>query len=247
MLIDIQVPYTTQPRMQRNTGPLYNRTPDLKYIEQKKIELEKLGQDLYGETYESTANQLVAKACKHLGLPFKNDIKDLSMLFEEDIAIMHNGKLSAISFCFPSGWIPSQRIGMKLSEIHRPVADSDKLVYASEKLAKTMADPVLGSFKRQVWTVTANKELSNHPVYKSSFVPKSINDLYFRMETQTTEALGDGISSLFFVKVDVIPLVDIWADFGSKIRDSVNSMSASILDYKNLQNIKPLLNKVWLM
>ena len=176
MLIDIQVPYTTQPRMQRNTGPLYNRTPDLKYIEQKKIELEKLGQDLYGETYESTTNQLVTKACKHLGLPLKHDIKDLSMLFEEDIAIMYSGKLSAISFCFPSGWIPSQRIGMKLSEIHRPVADSDKLVYASEKLAKTMADPVLGSFKRQVWTVTANKELSNHPVYKSIFVAE--NELY---------------------------------------------------------------------
>jgi len=33
------------------------------------------------------------------------------MKLEEDLAIMHRGKLEAIAFCFPSGWIPRNGLG----------------------------------------------------------------------------------------------------------------------------------------
>lgn len=245
--IDIQVPYTTLPYMVRNTGIVFNTHPDKNYLDQKKVQLEKYGNDLWAETWESKTNQLVQKSCTKLDLPSVSNIIDFALMFEEDVAIMHNGILSAICFCFPSSWIPGHRIGQTLTDVHHPVADGDKLRAASQKIAATMADSKIGSFKRKVWTITTTKSLSNHPSEKNNIQPKSINDLYFRLETQTTLPLGDGITSLFFVKVDVVPLNEIWHKYGVQIKKSVNSMTDAILTYKNLHDIKPILNKVMLM
>lgn len=244
--INIQVPYTTRPHMTRNTGALFNRNPNPVYIQEKTRELNLLGAALWGHTYEAKTNQLVERAAEFLGKPKVHSIVDLALNFEEDLAIMHNGILSAICFCFPSSWVPADRVGLTLSEIHRPVADNHNLVLASDKLAKTMADPVLGSFKRQVWTITTNSKLSNYPHHLPTVEPRGVMDLYFRLETQTTAPLGDGYTSLFFVKIDVVPLSSIWESHGSQIKASVNSMSEAVLEYKNLKKIKPILNYIQL-
>jgi hypothetical protein len=233
--------------MKQNYGPVFNSQPDQQYLDQKIVELEKFGSDLYSETFESKTNHLIEKACDYLSVPTKSNIKDFALMFEEDVAIMHRGMLSAICFCFPSSWVPSERIGLTLSDIHKPVADSDKLVQASNKLSSTMADTAKGSFTRQVWTITQTVGLSNHPEYRSTDIPTSINDLFLRVETQTTAPIGDNQTSLFFVKINVVPLVEIWHLFGQKIKMSVNSMSESVLQYKNLTHIKPILNRILLM
>ena len=41
---------------------------------------------------------------------------------------MHKGKLEAISFCFPSGWIPTEVLGKDFAFLHEPVADNDLLI-----------------------------------------------------------------------------------------------------------------------
>jgi len=242
--VNIQIPYTTRPQMSRNTGPIYNKNPDPAYIKAKKAELDRFGAGLWGHTHEAVVGKLVVRACQFLGLREVDNIVDLAMNFEEDVAIMYNGVLSSICFCFPSSWVPAERVGMALSEIHGPVADNHHLVLSSDKLAKTMADPVLGSFKRQVWTITTNPRLSNHPFYRSDAEPTGIQDLYFRLETQTTAPMGDGITSLFFVKVDVVPLSNVWDQYGSQITDSINSMTDAVLDYKNLRRIRSLLKNI---
>jgi hypothetical protein len=94
------------------------------------------------------------------------------------------------------------------------------------------------SFRRHVWTVTNNPHLSNHPSTRIDTVPQSMDDLYFRWETQTT-ARVDNDTSLFFVKVDVVPLREVW---DQRILDSINSMTDTVLTYKNLHHIKKLLN-----
>jgi hypothetical protein len=74
--------------------------------------------------------------------------------------------------------------------------------------------------------------------------PQSISDLYFRTETQTTVGIGGDIC-LFFVKVNMHPLQEVW-DYPNKrqmIVDSINSMSEAVLDYKNLRIIKEIINK----
>ena len=242
----IQIPYTTSPKMVRNSGDVFNKHPQIDYINQKQIQLSKYN-DLYGQSSICDEQQLIQKASRHLGLPEYSNIKDFALVFEEDLAIMHHGKLAAICFCFPSSWVPAERIGLSLTDIHRPVADNAKLVAASDKISKTISDPVMGSFKRYVWTITNNPGLSNHPMEKIDVLPKSINDLYFRLESQTTCPLKDGVTALFFVKVEVFPLVSIWNKHGLTIRSSINSMSDAILTYKNLKSVKEILNNVLLM
>jgi hypothetical protein len=229
--------------MVRNTDVVFNNKPDRYYLEEKRLELIARGSDLYATTWEADVNQLIRRANEYCGQPSHYSITQLALTLEEDIAIMHKGMLAAICFCFPSSWIPKERIGMPLMEIHKPVGDGVKLVSASQRIAETMADTTQGSFRRHVWTICNSGELSQHPAKKSSVIPQSINDLYYRVETQTTAPLGDNVSSLFFVKVETCPLIELWADKEKRelIKESVGSMTDAVLDYKNLHHIKTLL------
>lgn len=244
MNINIQVPYTTKPSMTRRIGPAFNTNPDIKIIGSKKKEIYDLGPKLYGETTTSYELGLVRLASRYCKKKETDNIVELAYNFEEDIAIMHDGRLAAVCFCFPSGWFPCDKIGLTLSEIHAPVGDGEHLVKMSQKLASTMADPVLGGFERTVWTITNNSKLTNIPGSGPFTEPKSIDELYFRQEIQSTEPLGDCKTSLFFVKVNVIPLIEIWEQHGDKILDSINSMTEAVLKYKNLKVIKKLLNAI---
>lgn len=239
MLIDfVKTPYTTGPYMIKNTGPVFNKEPNTAYMKAKVKELvQPYGNDLWGHTKECAETNLIRTVAEKLELEPSSNIVDLAMQVEEDIAIMYKGKLSAICFCFPSSWIPYERLGMELGEIHKPVADGETLIKASPKIAETMCQQA--SMKRWVWTITNNSDLSNHPYRKINKIPQSIDDLFFRVETQTTMSI-DQDTSVFFVKVEVCPLKDVWCQ---QILDSVNSMSDAVLTYKNLHDIKKLLNQ----
>jgi hypothetical protein len=97
-------------------------------------------------------------------------------------------------------------------------------------------------FRRHVWTVTSLPGLSQHPGYQRP-VASGIDDLYFRTETQTTVGMA-GDTCLFFVKVDMHPLALVWEDKSKRdlLLKSINSMTASTLEYKNLHAAKAILN-----
>ena len=142
MNIDIKIPYTTRPSMVKNLDPVCSRINNY-YYQEKLIQLDRFARDLWAVSDLADQCNLIYKVSKHLGLPNKDNIVDLALCFNEDIAVMYNGVLAAICFCFPSSWIPADRIGMNLSDIHKPVADNSNLVKYSDRLAKTMADPTL--------------------------------------------------------------------------------------------------------
>lgn len=238
----IKIPYTTNPNMQRHTGIPFIQTPDPVIIKQKQYELNIWGNDLYGENDDCVENRLVQRAAELCRVNIVNNIVDLALQFEEDLAIIHQGVLAGICFCFPSSWIPKTRISWPLSEIHKAVADGEILVRSSSRIAETMATN--GPFRRWVWTISNSPELNQHPNNKSNQIPKLMTDLYFRTEMQTTMPIGDGVSSLFFVKVETVPLLNVWSQLGSKIKSSINSMSDAVLDYKNLRDIKKMINSL---
>lgn len=219
--------------MVKNTGPVFVSPPDPAILKQKKSEIERYGRDLYGQV--QGLERVIEKAALYCNV-YSDQIIDLALRLEEDVAVMHQGRLAAISFCFPSGFIPASRLGMFLADIHAPVADSGMLVKSSPGIAKVMCEQA--SFVRHVWTVTANPDLSNHPDNQKDMIPRSLSDLYFRYEHQTT-AMIDGETSLFFVRVNVLPLSEVIND---RILDSINSMTDAVLTYKNLHQIKVLLN-----
>ena len=88
-----------------------------------------------------------------------------------------------------------------------------------------------------VWNVTTIPGLSNHPSEERPIL-NDFENLYFRLETQISTPLDES-SSLFLVKVDVIPLKNVWDEV---ILESINSMSEDVLNYKNLSEIKKFLN-----
>ena len=230
----IKVPFSNNPSMQKFDGLLYNQNPDEDYLFDKKVQFEKYGLDLYGQTEQFENKNLNRKVIELFGSDQTDSFFETAMKIEEDIAVMHNGKLVAICFCFPSGWIPSNELNSDLSKLHDPVADNELLIKSSKKLVQHMSKHTI---RRWVWNITTISNLSNHPKIKR---PKIIDfdSLYFRLETQISTPL-DNESSLFLVKVDVFPLKKVWNE---KMLESINSMSENILKYKNLIEIKKFLN-----
>jgi len=230
----IKTPFTNNPSMQKYSGDLINNSPRSKYIEEKLIQISLRESELCGETKLFQKLKLLDKVSNLLDIQKFKTIKDLSMEIEEDIAVMHKGKLEAISFCFPSGWIPTKALGKDFAFLHEPVADNDLLIKSSQKLSKYMCSH---SIQRWVWNVTTIKNLSNHPTINRPEL-SSFEELYFRLETQISTPV-DEETSLFLVLVEVVPLNKIW---NSRILESINSMSDNVLKYKNLIEIKKYLN-----
>lgn len=240
MYFPVVVPYRTSPVMNKNTGSIVE--PVENKIINTNLKSYELGR--FKNLWACRRGDLVEQACDVMGVPRTDHIVTYALNFKEDVAIMHDGVLVSICFCYPSSWIPAHRVGKTLTEIHAPVADGDMLRKMSQRIAEAMATQ--DSFRRHVWTISTTGELSNHPNIVKPEVTDStgIDDLYFRLETQTTKALGDGRTSLFFVNVETCPLREFWNNIEQRqiILDSVNSMSDGILEYKNLVKIKKVLN-----
>ena len=232
----IKTPFTNNPSMQKYSGDLINKLPRTKYIEEKTNQISLRESDLCGETELFQKLQLLDKISTLLDMQKFKTIKDLSTEIEEDIAVMHKGRLEAISFCFPSGWIPTEALGQDFAFLHEPVADNDLLIKSSQKLSKYMCNYTI---QRWVWNVTTIEELSNHPTTNRPEL-KSFDDLYFRLETQISAPVDED-TSLFLVLVEVFPLNEVW---NISILKSINSMSESVLEYKNLIEIKKYLNSL---
>ena len=230
----IKVPFSNNPSMQKYDGPLFNSKPDEKYLSEKHLQINKYGKDLFGQTEQYESSDLNKKVSQTLGLEETESLLETAMKVEEDLAVMHNGKLEAICFCFPSGWIPGRELKADLSKLHLPVADNDLLLKSSQKLSQLMNKQII---RRWVWNITTIPGLSNHPSEERPLL-SDFENLYFRLETQISTPL-DEFSSLFIVKVDVISLKEVWDEL---ILESINSMSDNIIKYKNLSEIKKFLN-----
>jgi hypothetical protein len=176
------------------------------------------------------------------GFDLNVSLPEICIRLEEDVAILNDGYLQSIGFCFPSGFYPTQKLGLSFFDMHLPVGDGETLRRSSEKVSALISKKD-AMFKRHVWTLTSLPSLSQLPSYNKP-VPQSINDLYFRTETQTTAGI-DGQICLFFVKVDMHPLQQVWDDAVKRqmIVESINSMSEAVLTYKNLHLIKEIINK----
>lgn len=238
----IKVPYTVTPDISKYEGEAFNSNPNKTYLEQKRKELAVFGNEL-GFTLLH-GHQFVKDLSEFCGFKPTNNITEIALQLEEDVAVLYDGKLVSMLFCFPSGFKPADKVGMSFAEMHAPVADSETLIKMADKVTQVISRP--GSqYRRNVWTLTSSPRLSRHPHYiKDEPIPQSISDLYFRKETQTTVGMGDGRTVFFFVKVEVEPLEKIWQDeeMRDKIVSSINSMTDATLTYKGLHRIKEIIN-----
>ena len=239
MVFPVKVPYTVSADITKYQGEAFNANPHPAYIGQKKVELTNTN-GLVAQLFDAV--DAIKKAAQFCKLGDVNQIQDLAIQLEEDIAILRNGQLISICFCFPSGFVPAEKIGQNFYALHVPVADGQSLRASSDKVTKVISREG-AMFRRFVWTISSLGGLSQHPAYTRP-VPSSIEDLYFRTETQTTVGLGEEVC-LFFVKVDMHPLSELWTDQEKKetIKASINSMTDDTLTYKNLHLIKAIINQ----
>ncbi len=181
-------------------------------------------------------------------------ITSASLSIQEDLALMHapDGVPVAdwLSVALPSGWDPEQKRGMGLGAIHAPVADGEALRAASPNLARAMLEK--GPFLRWVWTLADDGRLSRHPrtiaaTDADARTPRTVDDLWFRCERQTTFALPDWNAALFLIRVYVAPLAVVAADAGrrSLLVDALRSMSDAVVAYKNLERSRSIALAAW--
>lgn len=237
MIFPVKVPYTISADMVKFSGAAFASEPDPFYLAEKKKELAVFRADLCAQDYGT--DHIIKQAAEFVGHDV-DSLEALALHLEEDIALLKEGVVQAICFCFPSGFIPARNIGLDFSQVHAPVADSEKLRAAGPKVAALISQEG-AMFQRKVWGISSLGSLSQHPGYTRP-VAHGIEDLYFRTETQTTVGLAGGIS-LFFVKVEMHSLHEIWQNMEKRKRliDSVSSMSDAVLKYKNLVEIKSIL------
>lgn len=232
-------PWSMRPRFNRLDGPLREPRPDAHYIDQKMQELTRLGRRVW--FCQPAMRTVLPQVADHIGVR-PGTIVDLGLQISEDIVVMHEGRMAAAFFAFPSGWSPDEKAGKTLTEIHGPVADGEELRQASERITAIMHGGG-GPWSRYVWTIAASEALSIHPAYPRPRA-QTIDDLWFRYEYQTFDTVIPGRTSVFLVKTVTQPLL-AYADTDHKlevIRRVINSMSDAVLTYKGLHSARDILN-----
>ena len=237
MIFPVKVPYTVGPDIVKYEGPAFNAHPNPAYLLEKKKELEVNEHQICGSISTDYLHHLNA----FCGFDINTTLPEICTQLEEDVAVLKDGYLQSIGFCFPSGFYPTQKLGLSFFEMHLPVGDGETLRRSSEKVSALISKKD-AMFRRHVWTLTSLPSLSQLPSYTKP-VPQTIDDLYFRTETQTTVGI-DGSICLFFVKVDMHPLQQVWDDSVKRqmVVESINSMSDAVIAYKNLEEIKSIVN-----
>ncbi|MDZ7703490.1 MAG: DUF3445 domain-containing protein [Trueperaceae bacterium] len=161
--------------------------------------------------------------------------------------------LEALHVCFPSHWRPEAVLGADFSAVHRPVAHSDRLSKAHPRVVRAMLDK--GPFVRFVWSVTPFAQLDLHPdeiAEQKTSLPlddpdKLAEQLYFRVERQTTLGFADLRRALFTIRVMVAPLAEVMTTPERKTRlaAALASMDDETARYKSLDALRPTLLR-WL-
>ena len=247
----IRTPFDMKPVFTQCENPKFNANEtDLEIQAQKKIELDNLGPDIWFETDVAKEEKLAERTAAILGLFNQHDdyqlftecnsIKDLGLAIEDDVVVMHRGKLEACFVAFPSSWNAGEKVGKTLNELHEPIADNEALLRASEGIMRAMSSGQ--SFHRYTWGISSLSGYSNHPSYERPDFD-SLDDLTFRVEHERTATVIKNTTAVFLIHVDVYPLKEVLkTDFGL-IKESIDSMSDNVLEYKNLNKVKELMSE----
>ena len=210
-------------------------------IDERINEMLSLKDDIWFESDVAKENELVNKAADTLGINQKfTGMLGMGLEIEDDILIMHEGKLEASFVAFASSWSAGDKQGKTLKELHKPIADGDKLRNASDRIMKALTGD--NCYHRYTWGVSPLEKLSNHPRYKKPDF-NSVDDLWFRVEHERTIAIEKNKSCALLISVDVFPLTDVLRTDGKLLKKSIDSMSDNVLVYKNLKKVKRLVNE----
>ena len=114
MIFPVKVPYTVGPDIVKYEGPAFNANPDPTYLLEKKKELELHGSHVCG----TISNNYLHHLNTFCGIDVNTTLPEICVKLEEDVAILKDGHLHTIGFCFPSGFYPAQKLGLSFFDMH---------------------------------------------------------------------------------------------------------------------------------
>ena len=253
---DIAVPFRMQPGLRRVAHETLRLTPldpaGALYAEKQAVF--EAGQSRHVVAGFDPRPALDAIAARSVASWSPSDTP-LELAFEEDFAVLDGaaGILPWLCVCVPSHWAPEDKLGLDFAAVHRPVADNAALVAAAQQLVAlaTSGD----CWERSVWTVSPCGRYDQHPRRhlrttwpQASSADAFAGQCWLRSERQVFFPVGQGTrQAVFAIRVMLQPLTQAvqTPEQARRMRDSLASMSAAVLDYKNLSGARESLLR-WL-
>ena len=163
---------------------------------------------------------------------------DIAKEIDEDLIIHRSTDnrnwMASGHVCLPSGWDPSQKIGMSFDELHTPVPMSLK---NSDKIVNAIINA--GIFERYLWSVVHEKKYNYHPIFEFKKFDKNNPELFVKIERQVTVGFPDKGFCLFILRQYLIDEKDI--DKKSLIK-TISNMTTEQKKYKGLEDSDDLLD-----
>ena len=213
-----------------------------------------------GEADPAVLQAIADAYADQTGVKLAPEADALAEGMQEDFVILHDEPEDSVagfrarflSVCFPSNWNPAEKLGLDFMAIHAPVADNAMLQAGARGIVDTAfrQAPML----RHVWLLTPNGDLAQHPETRrtrwedamaAADAPgasgRLLDQVFFRVERQTTlplPALGRGV---FFIRVMVVPLVDVLAVAPGRaveLADALASMSEAVVAYRGMGAVR---------
>lgn len=233
----------------------YSTLPNLKKIKAEEV-FEKDRKESYliqKEKKEALKNQIYHKehnnpvnfneVCENFivnNYPIKlngNNYLDIAKEIDEDLIIhrIENGEdyTSSVHVCFPSHWLPEEKIGKSFNEIHKPVPMN---LQNSSKLVSAIING--GIFERYVWGVIYEKRYNSHPRFESKKFNKQNPQVNIKVERQVTVGFPEHQFCLFILRQYIIEEHQIDK---KALLNSIESMNYEQKKYKSLLDCEDLL------
>ena len=228
------------------------------YAEQKQAVLQQHRErGLVGEADPAVLHAIADAYATQTGVTLAPEAEALAQGLQEDFVILHDEpdamRTRFLSVCFPSNWNPAEKLGQDFSAIHAPVADN-MLLQAGGKGIVDMAFRQ-ASMLRHVWLLTANGDLPQHPETRrtrwedavaqaDAAGQRLIDQVFFRVERQTTLPLPALRRGVFFIRVMVCPLVEVLQAApgrAAQLAEALASMTDAVVAYRGLSTVSPRL------
>jgi hypothetical protein len=165
------------------------------------------------------------------------DYLSLAKEIDEDLIIQRlddkQDWMASAHVCFPSGWLPSEKIGKNFDEIHAPVPMS---LHNSKKIVEAMI--YKGIFERFVWSVVHEKKYNFHPRFKTKEFDASNPCVFIKIERQVTVAFPEQHFCLFILRQYLIDEKNIKKE---ALCSSLMKMKEPELKYKGIKSKEELI------
>ena len=130
--------------------------------------------------------------------------ESIALQLQEDLAIHRYAEekdwLAACHVCFPSNWLPEEKIGRSLSMIHEPVPGMR--LENSLKMVHSVIHH--GPYYRFVWGPIFEKQINFHPSIKRRSFDPANPMVYVKVERQIIIGFPDEESFLFILRQHLI-------------------------------------------